>query len=387
MHKLIAATLLCLAACQVPAAPRLPVNDAEVLERLPLRPRDPAWRELRDLRAAALAAPRDPAAAAPLARRYFELAQSQGDPRYVGYAQAALVPWDGEARAPAEVLVLRALLRQYRHDFEGAMADLAQAVTVDPRNEEAHAWRAAIFMVRADYAAAKRECESLAPLTDELQSAGCNAYVEATTGATRSAYANLRSALERAPQAGPAQRLWILTRLAEMAVRLEDAVAAEGHFRSALSLGRDDNFLLAAYADFLLEHRRPREVVGLLKDWARSDTLLLRLALAEHALGLPGAAQHTQVLGERFAAEAQRGERLHLAEEARYLLELRGDAPGALAAATENWKSQREPRDALILLQAAQAARQPASAAAVLDWLQRSGFEDPRMKSLAAKLQ
>ena len=39
--------------------------------------------------------------------------------------------------------------------------------------------------------------------------------------------------------------------------------------------------------DFLLEQRRPAEVVALLKRWSRSDTLLLRLAIAARALGLP----------------------------------------------------------------------------------------------------
>ncbi len=387
MSRLILAALLWLAALPVLAVPRVPADDGEVLERLPLRPRDPAWAQLRSLRNAALAAPADAAAVVPLARRYFELAMAEGDPRYVGYAQAALAPWSGADRAPAEVLVLRALLRQYRHDFEGALADLELAAQRDPQDEEARAWRAAIFMVRADYPAAAHECTALAPLTDELQATGCSTYVEAATGRTRSAYARLNAALERAPQAGPVQRLWVRTRLAEMSARLGDAAAAEGHFNSALALGLNDNFLLAAYADFLLEQRRSREVVTLLKDWARSDTLLLRLALAERELGLPDAARHAQILGERFAAEAQRGERLHLAEEARYLLELRGDAAAALAAAVENWNSQREPRDALILLQAARAARNPAAAAPALEWLDRTGFEHPRMRRLAAELR
>jgi Tfp pilus assembly protein PilF len=384
---LLFAALLSLAAMPAQAAPRVPLDEREVLERLPLRPRDPAAAELRELRAAAAAAPADPAAAAPLARRYFALAMAEGDPRYVGYAQAALAPWADASAAAAEILVVHALLRQYRHDFEGALADLALAVQRDPQNEEAHAWRAAIHMVRADYPAAARECATLAPLTDELQAAGCSAYLEATTGKTRAAYARLLGALERAPQAGAAPRLWVNTRLAEMSARLGDAAAAERHFKSALALGLNDNFLLAAYADFLLEQRRPREVVALLKDWTRSDTLLLRLALAERDLGLPEAARHARILGERFAAEAQRAERLHLAEEARYLLELRGDASAALAAAAENWKAQREPRDALILLEAAHAARIPAAAAPVLDWLARSGFEHERMRRLAAELR
>lgn len=387
MRKLLVFALSWLAALPGQAAPRVPVEDREVLERLPLRPRDPVATQLRELRLAATAARADPAAAAPLARRYFALAMAEGDPRYVGYAQAALAPWSGAGRAPAEILMLRALLRQYRHDFEGALADLALAAQLDPRNAEVHAWRAAIFMVRADYPAAEHECAALAPLTDELQATGCSAYVEATTGRTRDAYARLRGALERAPQSGAAAQLWALTRLAEMSARLGDTAAAERHFKSALALGLNDNFLLAAYADFLLEQRRSREVVTLLRDWARSDTLLLRLALAERDLGLPDAARHAQILGERFAAEARRGERLHLAEEARYLLELRADATAALAAAVENWQSQREPRDALILLEAARAARNPAAAAPALDWLERTGFEHPRMRRLAAELR
>ncbi len=387
MLKVLLFALPWLAAMPAHAAPRIPGDDREVLERLPMRARDPVGAELRALRAAALASPADPAAVAPLARRYFALAMAEGDPRYIGYAQAALTPWVASDRAPAEILVLRALLRQYRHDFDGALADLALAIQRNPEDAEARAWRAAIYMVRADYPAAARECAALVPLTDELQATGCSAYVAATTGRTREAYAQLLGALERAPQADTGARLWTQTRLAEMAARLGGATVAERHFKAALALGVNDNFLLAAYADFLLEQRRPREVVALLKEWTRADTLLLRLALAEHDLGLPEAARHAQILGERFADEARRGERLHLAEEARYLLELRADTSAALAAAAENWQSQREPRDALILLEAARAARNAAAAAPVLDWLARSGFEHERMRRLATELR
>lgn len=387
LRKLLLSALLCFSALQAAAAPRLPTDAREVLERLPISPGDPVAAELRRLRAAAAAAPAEPTATVALARRYFELSMALGDPRYVGYAEAALVPWRSATRVPAGVLVLRALLLQYRHDFDGALADLARALEIDPREADAHAWRAAIFMVRADYPAAARECATLAGLGDELLATGCGAYVDATTGNARSAYARLQGALERAPEANVGPRLWVLTRLAEIAWRLGDAAAAERHFRAALALDVTDNFLLAAYADFLLEQRRSREVIALLRGWTQSDTLLLRLALAEHDLGLPGAQRHGHALGERFSAAAARGERLHLAEEARYQLELRGDAKAALVAAAENWKSQREPRDALVLLQAARAARDPAAAAPVLAWLARTGFEHQGMRGLAAGLQ
>lgn len=276
------------------------------------------------------------------------------------------------------------MLRQYRHDFEGALAGLQRVLELAPGHEGARAWRAAIFMVRADYAAAARECSALPK--DDLHSIACSAYVDATTGRTRTAYGVLVKAVQESRPA-KAEALWALTRLAEMAWRLEDAAAAERHFKDALALGVEDNFLLAAYADFLLEKRRPREVVELLRGRTRSDTLLLRLAIAQHALGLPEAEASIRTLGERFAAAALRDERLHLAEESRYRLELKGDARGALAAALENWKDQREPRDALAVLEAAVAARDAKAAAPVLRWLKETGFESERLSRLASSLK
>lgn len=369
------------------AAPHIPRDDSVVLERLPIRPGDPAAAELRRLRTAAAAAPSDPAAAARLAQKYFDLAMAEGDPRYVGYAEAALGAWRGGAQAPAEVLVLRGQLRQYRHDFGGALEELARAAALDPENVAARAWSAAIHMVRADYASARRECEALVPIASELLAAGCAAYVDAATGRTRAAYDRLRAELGRRPEASAGLRQWVLTRLAEMALRLGEAHAAERHFGDALALGITDNFLLAAYADFLLEHGRAAEVVPLLKDWVRSDTLLLRLALAAKALKLREAERHARTLGDRFAAAALRGERLHLGEEARYLLDLKGDARAALAAASENYKTQREPRDALVLLEAALAAREPAAAVPALEWLESSGFESGRLHRRALQLK
>ena len=59
----------------------------------------------------------------------------------------------------------------------------------------------------------------------------------------------------------------------------------------------------------------------------------------------------------------------------------------ALAAAAENFRTQREPRDALILLEAALAAREPAAAVPALQWLESSGFESDRFRRLALKLK
>jgi hypothetical protein len=65
-----------------------------------------------------------------------------------------------------------------------------------------------------------------------------------------------------------------------MAQRRGDAVAAETRYRRALAMSPRDSYLQGAYADFLLDQRRPAEVLVLLKDQMRIDALLLRRALA-----------------------------------------------------------------------------------------------------------
>jgi len=379
--------LILLASAPAAAAPYLPTSDATVLETLPGKPGGPAAAELRRLRASVAAAPTNAAAVALLARRFFDLAMAEGDPRYVGYAVSVLHPWHGSAAAPAEILVLNGMLRQYRHDFAGAMADFDLALKADPANTEARAWRAAILMVQADYAGARQECALLAKHATDLQAIACAAYVDATTGRAQTGYQRLAGALARRQGVDPGFHAWVQTRLAEMAWRYGDLAAAEKHFRQGIALGVDDNFLLAAYADFLLEQGRAAEVMALLKNWSRSDTLLLRLALAGRALNLPESEKHVRTLGERFADAALRGEKLHQQEEARYLLKLKGDARAALAAAAENFRTQREPRDAQILIEAALAARDPAAAATALSWLDSSGFEGARLREAALQLK
>jgi len=369
------------------AAPYLPKDDNAVLERLPTRRDDPRLAELNTLRARLAAAPTDADAAAAVARRYFDLANEEGDPRYVGYAEAALRPWR-EPAAPADIQFVRGLLRQYRHDFDAALADFDRALAQDPQHFGARSWKAAIFMVRAEYAAAARECAALPVDPQDLYAVGCSAYAQATTGHTREAYARLSAALRGDADVTQGEKLWVLTRLGEMAWRMEDAAGADRLFKEALALRLDDNFLLAAYADFLLDRDRPKEVVALLKGWERSDTLLLRLALAEQRLGAREAAAHIQALADRFAAAALRGERLHMGEEARFLLDLKGDAPAALRVGLENWNiGQREPRDALVVLEAAAAAKDRKAAEPVLRWLRDSGFESAKLSRLAASLQ
>jgi len=374
-------------ALAVQAAPYVPKDDSVVLEHLPVRPSDPVARELRQLRAELAANPRDRAIAVRLAERYFALANSEGDPRYVGYAEAALKPWWDLATPPLDALVMRAVLKQYSHDFSGAMVDLAAATREDPENARAWSWRAAIDMVQANYDQARKDCAALKGIETELFAVGCMAYLDGTTGKAAPAYRALSEAFARSGETSPEIKVWVLTRLAEMSLRLGNVKQAEEHFRAAYFEPINDQFLLGAYSDFLLDQGRPDEVIPLLVDWFRSDILLLRLAIAEKSLKSPKAAEHIEALRSRFDAAALRGDKLHQQEEARFNLVLLGNKEKALALAKENWTLQREPRDARILLEAALAMKDPAAAQGALDWLERSGFEDPALRQTAEKLK
>jgi Tfp pilus assembly protein PilF len=381
------ACLLTLAAAFAQAAPYVPKSDDQVVEKLPSRRSDPQTAELDKMRAAVRAHPQDVDAAVALARRYFGLAAAEGDPRYVGYAQAALTPWWDQPSPPQRVRVMRAVLKQFGHAFGEAMTDLQAAVQADPTDVEAWAWLAAIHMVQADYAAARHDCEQVVPYTSALLSTACIANVDSVTGHAHEAIETIRNALRRQPDAPAAERLWVLTRLAEIEERLGDQATAEADYKQALALGQQDNYLLCAYTDFLLDRGRAAEVLQLLKDQTRSDTLLLRLALAAKAANAPAAAQYERDLADRFEAARRRGDVTHQKEEARFVLGVQGQPKRALELAQANYAVQREPADARILLEAALAARQPAAAEPVLKWMAESHIESVALSGLAQKLK
>lgn len=371
------------------AAPYTPASDAEVVERLPGRASDPALRRVESLRKQLAARPDDAALRVEIARRYFDMAMAQGDPRYVGYASAAIAPLAQSGSANTGYWMVRGLIQQFSHDFEAALTSLAQASALDAASPEPLLWRAAIFMVQARYAEALAACDRLAPLAEPLLGTGCRAYAQAAAGQLGQAFQNLESAVKTAqakPQTPPELLLWQYTRLAEMALRLKQGELAESYFKNAFKLGITDQFLLGAYADFLLAQQRPAEVLKLLAGWERSDVLLLRLALAGRAASDPRARDWTAQLRDRFQAAAQRGDRLHEQEAARFELDLQANAARAAELASQNYQIQKEPRDAEILMRAALAAGKSKAAQPALDWLRTSRYEDPALEKLAVQL-
>ena len=243
-----------------------------------------------------------------------------------------------------------------------------------------------ILEVQGDYQGALRSCLPLLRLHNPLMATGCISSATSLSGQAEKSYQGLRQALENETSPNVQEQLWVLTVLAEIAVRLGRDHDAEQHFNQALSLGLRDTYLLSAYADFLLDQNRPAEVQILLQDDIRPDGLLLRLALAEQQLNAPQLKQHVENLRARFAENRLRSDARHLRLEARFALQLLKEPTQALELARENWAIQREPADARIFLEAALQNENPAEAKPVVDWLKSVRLEDVHLEHLVAQL-
>ncbi len=363
----------------------VPTDDAQVVAQLRPSGLSSGERELRTLRASLAQNPTNLPLATDVARRLIQQARRESDPRFLGQAEVALAPWWNQAVPPVEALVLRATIRQSLHDFTTALTDLDAALAIDGRNLQVWLTKFTVHTVRGEYESARRACVPLLRLGDNLTATTAAATLASLTGDAARSLKLLDAALTRDAQAPVATRVWALTQLAETSDRLGHTADAERHFQAALALAPHDPYLLGAYADFLLDQHRPAEVASLLRDFARMDGLLLRLAEAHAVRPAESSALKSEVaeLSARFANARDRGDRVHLREEARFHLRLLGQPTSALPLARDNWAIQKEPADARLLLEAARLAKDRPTEDAVLAWVATNRLEDIHLQPRA----
>jgi Tfp pilus assembly protein PilF len=370
--------------------PYLPSHDSDVLQKVPKRS-NPTVRKMYALRAKLSAHPHDLKTALALAKVYVTFGRGIGDAHYAGYAQAAIAPWMKLDPPPPKVLVMHATVLQYLHKFRHAEKELKAALKRDPGN--ANGWLTLAFtaLIQGQYKLVNHSCVKLTDHGGPLLGGICTATLRSYVGHAKQAYTILKLDQGGGPKIPAAIKAWIQGLLAESAHRLGNAKTTERHFKKALSYTPNDNFLLVNYADFLLDHDRPAEVVKLLNGHTQSDTAFLRVALAEQALESPALGRYKWDMAARFAALGQRGDTIYQREHARFVLYMQDDPARALKLAKRNWTLQRAPKDARIYLEAALAANKPAAAKPVLDFLAKHGLQDPVIDGLAktarAKLQ
>ena len=392
-HFLIPVWLMSLMAAAattaVGAEPYVPADDNEVLEELPralLAGRD----EVAALRQRLSSDPRNAQLAEAVARRYLEMGKSSGDPRFDGYARAAIAPWWDAADAPPEILRLRAKLKENDHQYDGAADDLKLLLQKQPRDAQAWLELSNIYRVRGDYAEARKAGDALARFAGAVPATLSRAPLLAATGEAERAYRLLTDVLPEARERFPSTVPWIVTQQAEISWALGDAKRAEQHFQEALAVPAPGDYLKRAYCDFLLDQGRNAEVLSLVGDDLSDTGLMLAAAVAARRLGKDALADKWgRELETRFEGIRLRGAQPHLRYEARYVLELKNDPPRALAIALENWRQQKETSDTRNVLEAAAAAaaRDPAAPRAVLDFLDEHRTEHVVLRRLAERVR
>ncbi len=366
-------------------APYTPASDGERLQEVPSAA-DPKVAEMRVLRAKLDAAPQSLDAAIRLADSYIDYSRQIGDAHYAGYAEAVIAPWSAGAAPPAGVLLTQATILQYRHQFDAARELLQATLKLDAREPQAWLTLATLDMVQGRYQTAREDCAQVMNTAGLELGSACLGNVLLYTGQARKSLELLRQSALSGGRVAAGYQAWIDGLIAEAAERLGDWPLAEAHYRSALVLLPHDNFLLVAYADFLLDRGRPGAVLPLLADHAQSDTAFLRLALAQAALHSPAAPQYAWMMAARFEALRQRGSDYFGREEARFALQLQHDPQSSLQMAERNWAVQRAPWDARVLLEAALAAHQPRAADAVVAFIEQTRLEDPVVLSLVRQV-
>ncbi len=335
----------------------VPTRDDTVLERLPR-----GYSKL--LPAMPTGSATAPEALAEAERLYATAAET-GDMRLSTRADALL------ARIPAgsansQLLHAQAFGAQHRHDFDGAIALLDRAITLEPRDGDARLARAEVQMVSGRLGLARSDCIALTLGVDSGSGMLCIAALSFRRGDVKSA-ADLMDRWLAQSKTDDAERRFALVMRGEIASRAGDA-DADRWFTEALALARDDVRSLAAYVRHLRSRGRHAEIMALLKDAPDTDALHLQRALAAHALGLPEAASLVENQGRRYALARSVGTVPELRDEAEFVLVLKNDARAALALAQQNFRTQRDFEDVDLMQRTSAAAGQPDAMVPVRAW-------------------
>ena len=367
-------------------SPMIPESDDSVLVVLPksfLANRS----ELSRLRERLNADPSDPKLAAEVASQYLALGNRTGDPRFYGYARAAINRW-WDTDTNAAILKIRAKLKEKDHLYDEALSDLQSALQQAPEDAQTLLEIGNIYRVQGRYEKSLAIADQLQAIAGEVPATLCRAPVMAQTGKADQAYDLLTKILPDAKANFPSTVQFILTIRAEIADILGKDTEVEKHFIDGLVENPDDFYLLRSYSDYLLDQGKPSEALELIRNYTADTGVLLRAAIAADRSGDSElASQLTSELETRFEEIRLRGGQPHGRFESRLFLELKNDPKSALKTAIENWQKQKEVRDTRGVLEAAIAAKDPASAKPILEFLRSNNNEHLLLEKLAKQLE
>ncbi|MCK5903178.1 MAG: hypothetical protein KAG28_08500 [Cocleimonas sp.] len=336
--------------------------------------------------------PNNPTLAARLATLYVQRARITSEEKYYRLANEVIKPWAKQAvipglaqrKVPSELQLIRATLSQHDHHYADARDDLLSVIRQQPRNVQAWLTLSTLQLIQGDYKKVQVSCSALSRIGANWLSSLCYSQLYSVTGFAARAYKMQQYLLSQLHQQQQALRLWVTGLLAEAAMRQGHHQPAEDYFKAALSIKSNDTYILRTYSDYLLRQQRPKEVIQLLKTPPENDQLLLRFAIATRDLGHHSLEKKlVNRLEQRFAKTFANNNHRHGREEALFLLVFKAQHKAsqqrALELAEINWKTQKEPDDALILLRAVDINQSTNKQQIISSWVKQHKLEDQRL--------
>jgi len=271
-----------------------------------------------------------------------------------GLAHSSLAPWINSGTNNAQLWINWARIQQQKHDFSSALEALEMAITLEPKNVNAHLIKARTHLIQGDFSLAKKACEQIVVSGDFLSASVCNLEVTSHLGTLTESYENLQKIATNLRD-NDSKRAWINSNLADMAAR--QGLWQESEFWLDAIYTESDISTLIEWADIKLRLNKHLEVADKLSAVVKQspsseDAILIRLTLAEQHLKRGFTANLKQQLTERMVLREQRRDLYHASDLAIFYLDIQPNPERALHWAEINWQQAREYKDQELLTRA-----------------------------------
>jgi len=285
-------------------------------------------------------------------------------------ADSSLSPWLKKDTENALLWITWARIQQQKHDFDGAIESLNNALKLEPKNINAHLIMARIHVIQQRFELANKSCIELINSGDLLAGSICKFEVASHQGLLKESYDSLKRLVSSLPETN-SKKAWAISNLSEMAARQElwqereawlDLIYTENDIREReawldLIYTENDISILVDWADAKLKLKKYHEVSNKLsaiveRAPSSEDAILIKLALAEKHLNNNETNIWKQRVKKRIELREKRGDLYHASDLAIYYLDIEPNSQKALKWAEINWQQAREYKDETLLIRA-----------------------------------
>lgn len=299
-----------------------------------------------------------------------DLAQSQGDTSYYGYARGKIAPWwnlNGQPQEPSQgqpqrlseenlppdLLLARAILRQQQHQFQMALNDLQPLITQGYAEVQARLIRANIYLAMGQPNKAQRDCQAIALLTDPLVTANCMAQARLGMRPPQPVINSLQQLIANQHQVSTELLVEIWITLGQLQRSNRQYQQALESYSQALRLQPRHPFLLVQYCSLLIHLGELETLAAYFEQPPQSNELWIYWTYARLARSIEISVQERADLNQTmdFIKQASQ-DHPQVKTLTLYYYLLKPESSLMLKFAQENWQQQKSPEDAHLVLQA-----------------------------------